>query len=114
MESKTENRINECISHLDITYSYQLAKQMETHKTNPILGFRTAGSDAEHKTGDFLLYMKNRKFCKMLKFTHPDEGSSTKMDLVYLLHIHSVRETSIRHMPMLLKGEYKWDYQTFY
>ncbi len=34
MESKTENRINECISHLDITYSYQLAKQMETHKTN--------------------------------------------------------------------------------
>ena len=107
MESKTENRINECISHLDITYSYQLAKQMETHKTNPVLGFRTAGSDAEHKTGDFLLYMKNRKFCKMLKFTHPDEGSSTKMDLVYLLHIHSVRETSIRHMPMLLKGEYK-------
>ena len=67
-----------------------------------------------HKTGGFLLYMKNRKFCKMLKFTHPDEGSSTKMDLVYLLHIHSVRETSIRHMPMLLKGEYKWDYQTFY
>ena len=54
MESKTENRINECISHLDITYSYQLAKQMETHKTNPVLGFRTAGSDAEHKTGDFL------------------------------------------------------------
>ena len=35
---------------------YQLAKQMETHKTNPVLGFRTAGSDAEHKTGDF--YMK--------------------------------------------------------
>ena len=54
MESKIENRINECISHLDITYSYQLAKQMETHKTNPVLGFRTAGSDAEHKTGDFL------------------------------------------------------------
>ena len=54
MESTTENRINECISHLDITYSYQLAKQMETHKTNPVLGFRTAGSDAEHKTGDFL------------------------------------------------------------
>ena len=54
MESKTENRINECISHLDITYSYQLAKQMETHKTNPVLGFRTAGSDAEHKTVDFL------------------------------------------------------------
>ena len=55
MESKTENRINECISHLDITYSYQLAKQMETHKTNPVLGFRTAGSDAEHKTGDFMI-----------------------------------------------------------
>ena len=54
MESKIENRINECISHLDITYSYQLAKQMKTHKTNPVLGFRTAGSDAEHKTGDFL------------------------------------------------------------
>ncbi len=56
MESKTENRIDECISHLDITYSYQLAKQMETHKTNPVLGFRTAGSMQNIRQGIF--YMK--------------------------------------------------------
>lgn len=54
MNTKAEDRINECISHLDIAYSYRLAKQMETRKTNPALGFRTAGSDAEHETGDFL------------------------------------------------------------
>ena len=54
MNLRTEDKINACISKLDITYSYRLAKQMETRKTNPVLGFRTAGSDAEHKTGDFL------------------------------------------------------------
>ena len=43
-----------CISFLDTAWSYQLAKRMEKEKTNPVLGYRTAGSDAETATGDML------------------------------------------------------------
>lgn len=39
---------------LDIKYSYRLAKRMEEKKTNPLLGYRTAGSWAEIETGDML------------------------------------------------------------
>ena len=39
---------------LDIKYSYRLAKRMEEKKTNPLLGYRTAGSWAELETGDML------------------------------------------------------------
>ena len=54
-EKETEEEIiQRCISHLDTDYSCRLAKQMEREKTNPVLGFRTAGSHAEKATGDFL------------------------------------------------------------
>lgn len=43
-----------CISYLDTSYSWRLAKRMEHEKTNPVLGFRTAGSDAETATGEML------------------------------------------------------------
>ena len=43
------------LSHIDIAYSYQLAKQMERFRTNPVLGYRTAGSQAEYETGEMLL-----------------------------------------------------------
>ena len=39
---------------LDVKYSYRLAKRMEEKKTNPVLGYRTAGSRAELETGDML------------------------------------------------------------
>ena len=39
---------------VDTDYSYRLAKKMETFKTNPVLGFRTAGSQAEIETGKML------------------------------------------------------------
>ena len=39
---------------LDVAYSYQLAKKMEKPRTNPVLGFRTAGSEAEFETGEML------------------------------------------------------------
>ena len=55
VEKETEEEIiQRCISHLDTDYSCRLAKQMEREKTNPVLGFRTAGSHAEKATGDFL------------------------------------------------------------
>ena len=44
----------EYINRLDISYSYTLAKRMEKIRTNPVLGFRTAGSEAEIATGELL------------------------------------------------------------
>lgn len=32
-----------CISCIDTDWSYQLARRMEKEKTNPVLGYRTAG-----------------------------------------------------------------------
>ena len=78
-----------CLSFLDTDYSYRLAKRMETNKTNPVLGYRTAGSEAERATGERLFEEMQRiglsqvtkdtfrldgwEFEKaVLKFTAPD------------------------------------------
>ena len=42
------------ITSLDIEASYNLAKQMEAYRTNPVLGYRPAGSKAEFETGEML------------------------------------------------------------
>ena len=42
------------IASLDIEASYNLAKQMEAYRTNPVLGYRPAGSKAEFETGEVL------------------------------------------------------------
>lgn len=39
---------------LDVGYAYRLARRMEEFRTNPVLGYRTAGSLAERQTGDML------------------------------------------------------------
>lgn len=49
-----KKQLQECLDKLDVEYSYQLAKRMEVEKTNPVLGYRTAGSKAEIATGDML------------------------------------------------------------
>ena len=53
-EAKKLNIKNTCISYIDTDWSYQLAKRMEKEKTNSVLGYRTAGSDAETATGEML------------------------------------------------------------
>ena len=48
------------IASLDIEASYNLAKQMESYRTNPVLGYRPAGSKAEFETGEMLkVYMED-------------------------------------------------------
>ena len=42
------------IASLDIEASYNLAKQMEAYRTNPVLGYRPAGSKAEFETGEMM------------------------------------------------------------
>lgn len=39
----------------DTGYSYCLARRMEQYRTNPVLGYRTAGSGAEFETGEMLV-----------------------------------------------------------
>ena len=53
-EAITLNIEDSCISCIDTDWAYQLAKRMEKEKTNPVLGYRTAGSAAETATGDML------------------------------------------------------------
>lgn len=56
------------MEHLDICWAYQLAKKMEKICSNPILGYRTAGSPAELATGDMLAEeMKHIGFPKVYK-----------------------------------------------
>ena len=42
------------LEHLDIEYSYKLARRMEQFHSNEVLGYRPAGSQAEFKTGEML------------------------------------------------------------
>lgn len=44
----------ELLKHLDIEYSYRLARRMEQFRSNKELGYRTAGSEAEFRTGELL------------------------------------------------------------
>ena len=48
------------IESLDIEASYNLAKKMEAYRTNPVLGYRPAGSWAEFETGEMVkTYMED-------------------------------------------------------
>ena len=54
MESDKRKLEEIYLKAVDIGYSYRLAKKMEEFKSNPVLGYRTAGSKAEFDTGEFL------------------------------------------------------------
>ena len=54
LESDRRNIEETYLKAVDIGYSYRLAKKMEEFKSNPVLGYRTAGSKAEFDTGEFL------------------------------------------------------------
>lgn len=49
-----ENWTGKFLETVDADASYRFAKKMETFRTNPVLGFRTAGSEAERMTGDMI------------------------------------------------------------
>lgn len=78
VSGKRRNKLNiedSCISCIDTDWSYQLAKRMEKEKTNPVLGYRTAGSDAETATGDMLYNeMKNIGLTDVTKDTFTLDG----------------------------------------
>ena len=47
-------------NELDVEYSYTLARDLERFRSDPVLGYRTAGSRAEADAGEFL-YEKMRE-----------------------------------------------------
>ena len=47
MGSLSEERIKNILDSADVSYSYRLAKELETIRSNPVLGYRSAGSQAE-------------------------------------------------------------------
>lgn len=49
-----ENAQQAYLEHVDIGYSYDLALRLEDIRSNDVLGYRTAGSQAELDTGDML------------------------------------------------------------
>ena len=62
------NACERFLKALDIEYAYNLAKKMEQYRSNPVLGYRTAGSEAERLTGDMLYTeMKNIGLCEVCK-----------------------------------------------
>ena len=78
------------IEALDIEASYNLAKQMESYRTNPVLGYRPAGSKAEFETGEMLKsYMKDLGLSNVRKDEIKVDGwEFEKAVLAYLSLIH--------------------------
>lgn len=54
MDSLSEERIKNILDSADVRYSYNLAKELETIRSNPVLGYRSAGSEAEHEAGELI------------------------------------------------------------
>ena len=59
---------------LDVGYAYRLARKMEEFRTNPVLGYRTAGSRAEADTGDMLFEEMTRIGLHPRKDKFPVDG----------------------------------------
>ncbi|WP_025730552.1 M28 family peptidase [Atopobacter phocae] len=47
--------LKQFFNHIDPSYGKHIAEKLTTFRSNPILGFRTAGSFTEHAAGEFLL-----------------------------------------------------------
>lgn len=57
LQRSVEERMNmqeKILKSLDTEYSYRLARRMEDFRTNAVLGYRTAGSQAEFDTGEMI------------------------------------------------------------
>lgn len=68
MGSLSEERIKNILDSADVSYSYRLAKELETIRSNPVLGYRSAGSQAEHEAGELIFErMKEAGFANVRK-----------------------------------------------
>lgn len=68
MGSLSEERIKNILDSADVNYSYRLAKELETIRSNPVLGYRSAGSEAEHEAGELIFErMKEAGFANVRK-----------------------------------------------
>lgn len=68
MGSLSDERIKNILDSADVSYSYRLAKELENIRSNPVLGYRSAGSQAEHEAGELIFErMKEAGFANVHK-----------------------------------------------
>lgn len=68
MDSLSEERIINILDSADVNYSYALAKELEGIRSNPMLGYRSAGSAVEHEAGELIFNkMKEAGFVNVRK-----------------------------------------------
>ena len=68
MDSLSEEFIKSILNSADVGYSYTLAKELEGIRSNPMLGYRSAGSKAEHEAGELIFNkMKEAGFVNVRK-----------------------------------------------
>lgn len=95
-----------CISCLDTDWSYQLARRMEKEKTNPVLGYRTAGSAAETATGNMLYEeMKRIGLTDVTKDTFTLDGWEFEKAVLKFTDDHGQEHT-------FQMGGYQTDFET--
>lgn len=73
------------LDNVDVDYAFEVAKSLEEFKTNEKLGYRTAGSDAEIKTGNTIYEEMNRIGLEDVtrdKFT-VDKWEFEKADMIF-------------------------------
>lgn len=94
------NACERFLKALDIEYAYNLAKKMEQYRSNPVLGYRTAGSEAERLTGDMLYTeMKNIGLCEVCKDPiHVDAWSLKELCLRMKMHWEIAERCSLAHI----------------
>lgn len=109
-EAVTEKKVidinEEYLSAVDVDYAYDFTKSLEEFKTNEKLGYRTAGSEAELKTGEKIAEeMKKIGLTEVTKdeFTL-DTWEFEKADLTF------VDENGKEHMAVL--GAYQVNFNT--
>ena len=79
---------------VDVKKSYDLAKRMEEPKTNPVLGYRTAGSKAEWKTGELLLKEMQEMGLRMFRRTRSRWTAGTFITQSFVTVIKKEKNTN--------------------
>ena len=91
---------------VDIGYSHDLAKRMEGPRTNPVLGYRTAGSHAEQETGNMILEEMRRLG---LSDVHKDEISVDSWEFERAVMRFTDREGKVHEFQL---GAYQTEFHT--
>ena len=91
------------LEHLDIEYSYKLARRMEQFRSNEVLGYRPAGSQAEFKTGEMLKKWKASGFPRLQKDAVTVDGWEFKRQSLRWRQKANAGNFSLEHIRQTLR-----------